>query len=168
VAKAADRVEIEVPEFRNPAEAARYLVQRVTKRAAQFGALADQLGDGLVYADGIGIERMRAAVAGESAWLNNLTKVLAVAAAAEQAAGRTDYSELRNQILEDVAFVLKTCLTTIAIRHHLDPAAFEKSFFDVFNKTVDWAMRGESGEYGKKAPAKPTGTRRAALPAPGD
>jgi hypothetical protein len=43
VAELAEQVDIEVPEFTDAAEAARYLVNRTTKRAAQFGHLAGQL-----------------------------------------------------------------------------------------------------------------------------
>lgn len=85
----AQRMDVDVPEFRSAGDAARYLLGRVSHRAAQFGAVADGLGDDLTYTDRAGIERVRAAVAGERAWLDSLARVLAIAAQAE-AAGRGD------------------------------------------------------------------------------
>jgi hypothetical protein len=81
----ARRLDVDVPEFASGGDAARYLVSRVTRRAAQFGALADQHGNDLTYTDKTGNERLRAAVIGEQKWLDSLARVLGALAQAESA-----------------------------------------------------------------------------------
>jgi len=83
----AGRLDVDVPKFASGGDAARYLVSRVTRRAAQFGALADQHGNDLTYTDKTGNEPLRAAVIGEQKWLDSLARVLGALAQAE-AAGR--------------------------------------------------------------------------------
>jgi hypothetical protein len=91
----AERVEVDVPEFASGSDAARYLVSRVTRRAAQFGALADQRGDDVTYTDRSGTERLRAAVIGEQKWLDSLARVLGALAQAETSGrGSADAVEL--------------------------------------------------------------------------
>jgi hypothetical protein len=89
VTELAERVEVDLPEFASAAEAARYVVERVSRRSAQFGALADQHGNDAIYRDRAGQERIRAAFTGEQKWLDSLAKVLAIAATADAARRRT-------------------------------------------------------------------------------
>jgi hypothetical protein len=77
----ASKIQIEVPTFTSAGQVGSYLLGQVTRRAAQFGQLADQLGTA-VYTDKAGQERIRAALAEERRWLDSMTKLLGVAAAA--------------------------------------------------------------------------------------
>ncbi len=79
----AQRIQVDVPEFTSPGEAARFLLTAVTRRAMQFGALADQLGENMVYTDKAGVERLRAAIDGEREWLTVMGRVLGLAVAAQ-------------------------------------------------------------------------------------
>jgi hypothetical protein len=88
VTELAERLDVEVPEFTSAAEAARYLVGRLSRRAAQFGALADQHGDDAIYRDRAGQERIRAAFTGEQRWLGELARVLTAVAQADAARQR--------------------------------------------------------------------------------
>lgn len=128
----AERLDVAVPEFTSAGEAARWLLQRITARSAQFGRLADQRGDDLSYTDAGGVERLRAAVLGEQAWLGSLSKVLAVVVNAESA-GRDSSTEW-NRLLDDAAQVLRESVTTIAIKYHgqpiTDPGAFTDEVMD--------------------------------------
>ncbi len=81
----AQRIQVNVPEFRSPGEAARFLLTAVTRRAMQFGALADQL-TSATYMDRAGQERVRAVLAEERRWLDSMVKLLGVAVVARSAA----------------------------------------------------------------------------------
>ena len=151
VAELAERLDVEVPEFTSAAEAAKYLVDRVTRRAAQFGHLADSYGRDLTYSDAIGVERLRAAVAGERQWLESLTKVLGVLAQAEQAAGCTDYSALRSQLVEDIVACYNSALTTVTLRRRLfdgpDLGEFTDDVWKQFKRDLEWRVRDAEGHY---------------------
>jgi hypothetical protein len=73
----AESVGVDVPQFASATDVARYLLERVSRRSAQFGALADASGD-VTYTDRTGRERVRAAFAEEQRWLGSLAKVLGV------------------------------------------------------------------------------------------
>lgn len=152
VAELAERLDIPVPRFASASEAAKYLVDRVTKRAAQFGHLADSYGRDLTYSDTLGFERLRAAVAGERQWLESLTKVLGVLGQAEQAANRTDYSTLRGQLVEDIVETYNSALVTVLLRRHLfqgpDLGEFTAEVWKQFKLTLDWRIRDAEGHYG--------------------
>jgi hypothetical protein len=81
----ASRMQVEVPRFQSPGDAARYMLTQVTRRAAQFGALSDQL-QSAVYTDRAGQERVRAVLSEERRWLDSMSKLLGVAAASAAAA----------------------------------------------------------------------------------
>lgn len=81
----ASKIEIEVPTFATAGAAAHYLVNRVTQRAAQFGALSDQL-QSATYLDKAGREQVRAVLAEERKWLDSMGKLLSVATSAGLAA----------------------------------------------------------------------------------
>ena len=81
----ASRIEIEVPTFASAGAAAHYLVNRVTQRAAQFGALSDQL-QSATYLDKAGREQVRAVLAEERKWLDSMAKLLSVTTSAGLAA----------------------------------------------------------------------------------
>ena len=151
VAELAERLDVQVPEFTSAAEAAKYLVDRVTRRAAQFGHLADSYGRDLTYSDAIGVERLRAAVAGERQWLESLTKVLGVLAQAERAAGRTDYSALRSQLVEDIVACYNSALTTVTLRRRLfdgpDLGEFTDDVWKQFKRDLEWRVRDAEGHY---------------------
>jgi hypothetical protein len=77
----ASRVQVELPQFRTPGDAARYMLSQVTRRAAQFGALSDQL-QSAVYVDRAGQERVRAVLSEERRWLDSMSRLLSMASAA--------------------------------------------------------------------------------------
>jgi hypothetical protein len=77
----ASKVQIEIPQFRTPGDAARYMLGQVTRRAAQFGALSDQL-PSATYMDRAGQERVRAVLAEERKWLDSMSKLMSMASAA--------------------------------------------------------------------------------------
>jgi hypothetical protein len=77
----ASRVHVELPQFHTPGDAARYMLSQVTRRAAQFGALSDQL-QSAVYTDRAGQERVRAVLSEERRWLDSMSKLMAMASAA--------------------------------------------------------------------------------------
>ena len=77
----ASRMEIVVPEFASAGEVGNYLLGQVTRRAAQFAALADQLGTA-TYTDRAGQERTRAVITEQRRWLEAMSKLLGVASAA--------------------------------------------------------------------------------------
>lgn len=79
----AAKVDVELPEFRSAADAARYLLGETTKRSAQFAQLADAAA--LTYTDRAGQQRLSAAILGQRQWMDSVTRVLSAAAAAEQA-----------------------------------------------------------------------------------
>jgi hypothetical protein len=152
VAELAGHLDVEVPRFASAAEAAKYLVDRVAKRSAQFGALADELGANLVYSDAIGVERLRAAVAGERQWLESLTRLLGVLVQAEQAANRTDYSTLRSQLTEDIVETYNSALVTVTLRRRLvdgpDLSEFTREVWQEFKRALQWRVRDTEGQYG--------------------
>jgi hypothetical protein len=115
VAELAERVEVDLPEFKSGAEAARYLLERVARRSAQFGRLADDLGDRVTYADRAGVERLCAAVAGERAWLDSLAKVLSVAVAAE--AAQRAQAGTASGVIDRVMLALELSMTNVARRY---------------------------------------------------
>jgi hypothetical protein len=84
----ASRMHVEVPRLQTPGEAAQFTLSQVQRRAAQFGALADQLGSA-VYTDRAGQERIRAVLAEERRWLDSMVKLLGVAVVAGSAAEPT-------------------------------------------------------------------------------
>jgi hypothetical protein len=77
----ASRVRVELPQFQTPGDAARYMLSQVTRRAAQFGALSDQL-QSAVYTDRAGQERVRAVLSEERRWLDSMSKLMSMASAA--------------------------------------------------------------------------------------
>jgi len=77
----ASRMEIVVPTFASAGEVGNYLLGQVTRRAAQFGALADQLGTA-TYTDKAGQERIRSVITEQRRWLEAMSKLLGVATAA--------------------------------------------------------------------------------------
>jgi hypothetical protein len=77
----ASQVHVELPQFRTPGDAARYMLSQVTRRAAQFGALSDQL-QSAVYTDRAGQERVRAVLSEERRWLDSMSRLLSLASAA--------------------------------------------------------------------------------------
>lgn len=81
----ATRMQVQVPRFQTPGEAASYTLAQIQRRAAQFGALADQL-QAAVYTDRAGQERVRAVLAEERRWLDSMVKLLGVAVVAGSAA----------------------------------------------------------------------------------
>jgi hypothetical protein len=114
VLELAERIDVEVPEFTSAAQAMNYLVTRVTRRAAQFGNLADEYGQSLTYSDRGGTERLRASVVGEQRWLDSLAKVLAVVVAGETAAAA------QASPAEDIArlaHAVSTAITNVIMRH---------------------------------------------------
>src|SRR5258707_7753251 len=70
----AAHLDIDVPEFASGADVARYLLERVSRRSAQFGALADAHGDRIVYTDRAGREQVRAAFSQERRWVDFLAR----------------------------------------------------------------------------------------------
>jgi len=156
VRELADRLHVEVPEFASAGDAARYLIGRVTKRAAQFGALADTYGDNLVYSDAVGVERLRAAVAGERQWLESFAKVLSALAQAEQAANHSGYSEMRSRLVEDILASYGHAMVTVALGHGRKHGCFEGSALSEFTAAVtqqfkrvlEWRVRDAEGKYG--------------------
>ena len=81
----ASRIEIEVPTFATAGAAAHYLVNRVTQRAAQFGALSDQL-QSATYLDKAGREQVRAVLAEERKWLDSMARLMSMVSSAGLAA----------------------------------------------------------------------------------
>lgn len=149
VAQLADRVDVDLPEFASPADAARHLVDRIARRAAQFGQLADQLGNQLVYSDAAGIERLRAAVSGERMWLDSFAKVVSALAQAQQGGTRAEmYTGLRDQIIEDVVSTSSMALTNVLLRRQLDVVALGDEFRQEFARIVQWRLRDAEGNHG--------------------
>lgn len=110
----ASKIEIEVPTFATAGAAAHYLVNRVTQRAAQFGALSDQL-QSATYLDKAGREQVRAVLAEERKWLDSMGKLLSVATSAGLAAEPTGPSPVElftmaaDLFRQDVASALADC-----------------------------------------------------------
>jgi hypothetical protein len=114
VTELAERVDVDLPAFKSGSEAARYLLERVSRRAAQFGTLADREGS-LTYSDRAGVERLRAAVAGERAWLDSLTRVLTVAVAAE--AAQRAQARTASGVIDRVLLALELAMTNVSDRY---------------------------------------------------
>jgi hypothetical protein len=124
VAELAERVEVDLPEFKSGAEAARYLLERVHRRSAQFARLADQYGDSLTYADRGGVERLRAAVTGEQRWLDSLAKVLSVAVQAE--AAQRAQAGTASVFIDRVGLALEYAMTNVSRRYPQLPGLREE------------------------------------------
>jgi hypothetical protein len=109
----ASRIHVDMPRLQSPGEAASYLLGQVQRRAVQMGQLADQL-QTAVYTDRAGQERVRAILAEERRWLDSMTKLLGVAAAAKPAepAGPSPvelFTMAADLFREDVGSALADC-----------------------------------------------------------
>jgi hypothetical protein len=120
-----------VPEFPTAAHAVAFLLARVSRRAAQFGAIADTYGPNLTYADSAGIERLRAAVIGEQKWLEATVKVLGVVIQAA-AAAQDDLAGVINR----VGLALSMSVTNVLDRHPQIGEGFRDELEAEFRKVV--------------------------------